>query len=90
MSRHRRIGRYACPGPRADDADHWVAPNQAAQRRQLSLAFAADNMQAFPPAEEGMTRHVINLSKQEDETAFKVELIITIGKNADSSVKVTR
>jgi ecotin len=42
----------------------------------LSLAFAADDMKAFPPAEEGMTRHVISLPKQEDETAFKVELII--------------
>jgi ecotin len=39
-------------------------------------AFAADNMQAFPPAEEGMTRLVINLSKQEDESAIKVELIV--------------
>ena len=42
----------------------------------ISLVFAADDMKAFPPAEEGMTRHVISLPKQEDETAFKVELII--------------
>ena len=42
----------------------------------ISLAFAADDMKAFPPAEEGMTRHVISLPKQENETAFKVELII--------------
>jgi ecotin len=42
----------------------------------FSLAFAAENMQAFPPAEAGMTRHVINLPQQEDETAFKVELIV--------------
>jgi ecotin len=33
-------------------------------------------MKAFPPAEEGMIRHVIRLPKQKDETAFKVELII--------------
>jgi len=41
-----------------------------------STAFAADNMQAFPPAEAGMTRHVISLPKQKDESAFKVELVI--------------
>jgi ecotin len=39
-------------------------------------AFAADDLAAFPPAEAGMTRHVIRLAKQQDETAFKVELII--------------
>lgn len=42
----------------------------------ISLVFAADDMKAFPAAEEGMTRHVINLPKREDESAFKVELII--------------
>jgi ecotin len=42
----------------------------------ISVATAADDMKAFPPAEDGMTRHVIRLSKQKDETAFKVELII--------------
>jgi ecotin len=42
----------------------------------ISLAFAADDMKAFPPAEEGMTRHVINLPKQDDETTFKVELMV--------------
>ena len=36
---------------------------------------AADNMKAFPPAEAGMVRHVLQLPKQEDEAAFKVELI---------------
>ena len=35
-----------------------------------------DNMKAFPPAEEGMVRHVLPLPKQEDESAFKVELIV--------------
>ena len=38
-------------------------------------AWAADNMKAFPPAEAGMVRHVLELPKQEDETSFKVELI---------------
>jgi ecotin len=42
------------------------------------LAFAADDLKAFPPAEEGMTRYVIRLPKQKDETALKVEL--SIGK----------
>ena len=37
---------------------------------------AADTMQAFPPAEEGMVRHVLQLPKQNDESAFKVELIV--------------
>ena len=42
----------------------------------VATAFAADNLQAFPPAEPGMTRHVINLPQQADEAALKVELII--------------
>lgn len=37
---------------------------------------AADNMKAFPAAEEGMSRHVLQLPKQFDEAVFKVELII--------------
>ena len=36
----------------------------------------ADNMKAFPPAEEGMVRHVLQLPMQADESAFKVELIV--------------
>ena len=39
-------------------------------------ALAADDMKAFPPAEEGMVRHVITLPKQEDESGFKVELMV--------------
>jgi ecotin len=43
----------------------------------LSLpAHAADPLQAFPPAEAGMVRHVLQLPKQADEPAFKVELIV--------------
>jgi len=41
----------------------------------VPLAGAGDNMKAFPPAEDGMVRHVLQLPKQDDETAFKVELI---------------
>ena len=37
---------------------------------------AADNMKAFPPAEEGMVRNVFHPPQQEDESGFKVELII--------------
>lgn len=37
---------------------------------------AADNMKAYSPAEAGMVRHVLQLPKQADEYAFKVELIV--------------
>jgi ecotin len=37
---------------------------------------AADIMKAFPPAEEGMVRFVLQLPKQEDESVFMVELIV--------------
>ena len=36
----------------------------------------ADNMKAFPPADEGMTRHVIHLPAAENEQDMKVELIV--------------
>ena len=42
----------------------------------MSSVAAADNMKAFPPANPGMTRHVLQLPKQDDESAFKVELIV--------------
>jgi len=42
----------------------------------LASAPAADNMKAFPPAEKGMVRHVLQLPKQDDESAFKVELLV--------------
>jgi ecotin len=51
----------------------------------ISVAVSADDMQAFPPAEQGMTRHVIRLAKQKDETAFKIELII--GKTVRTDAK---
>jgi ecotin len=37
---------------------------------------ATTNLKAFPPAEAGMKRFVINLPQQKDESAYKVELII--------------
>ena len=48
-------------------------------------ACAGDNMKAFPPAEEGMARHVLQLPKQEDESAFKVELIVGKTVQVDES-----
>lgn len=41
----------------------------------MLTAQAADNMKAFPPAGEGMVRYVLQLAEQDDESAFKVELI---------------
>lgn len=41
-----------------------------------STGHAQDNLKAFPPAGEGMVRHVLQLPKQADEGAFKVELIV--------------
>jgi ecotin len=35
-----------------------------------------DNMKAFPPPDQGMVRYVLQLPKQADETAFKVELLV--------------
>lgn len=43
-------------------------------------AHAADNMKAFPPAEAGQVRHVLQLPTRSDEAAYKVQLIV--GKNA--------
>ncbi len=39
-------------------------------------AHAADNMKAFPPADQGMVRYVLQLPAQDDESAFKVELVV--------------
>jgi ecotin len=42
----------------------------------VTMATAADNMNAFPAALRGMVRYVLPLSKEENETALKVELVI--------------
>lgn len=39
-------------------------------------AQAADNMKAFPPPEKGIVRHVLQVPKQDNESTFKVELIV--------------
>jgi len=41
-----------------------------------AFAEAADTMKAFPAADRGMVRYVLQLPKQADESAFKVELIV--------------
>ncbi len=42
----------------------------------VSSALAGDNMKAFPPAEEGMIRYVLQLPKQDNESIFRVELFV--------------
>jgi ecotin len=42
----------------------------------VTSARAADNLQAFPLADAGMTRYVIDLPPKDDESAFRVELLI--------------
>jgi len=42
----------------------------------LPFGRAADDMKAFPSAEEGMVRYVLQLPKHDDEPALKVELIV--------------
>lgn len=53
----------------------WISPFFALMLA-IPIAQAADDMKAFPPPEKGMTRHVLQLPPQEDEAAFKVELIV--------------
>ncbi len=48
----------------------------------VPAGLAADNMKAFPPAAEGMVRHVLQLPPQADESGFKVELIV--GKTVET------
>jgi ecotin len=54
---------------------HWVMTILL-----VSLAMPAvgaqDYLKAFPPAEAGMVRHVLQLPEQADESAFKVELVV--------------
>lgn len=48
----------------------------------VPASLAADNMKAFPPAGEGMVRHVLQLPPQADESGFKLELIV--GKTVET------
>jgi ecotin len=40
------------------------------------VGLAADNMKAFPPAGEGMVRYVLQLPRQDDESASRLQLIV--------------
>lgn len=40
------------------------------------VPLAADNMKAFPPAEQGMVRYVLQVDEKENESLFRVELIV--------------
>ena len=42
----------------------------------VPVGRAADSMKAFPPAEDGIVRYVLQVPTQADESAFKVELIV--------------
>ncbi len=53
----------------------WLAA-AAAFLIAIPAGQAADNMKAFPPAEQGMARHVLQLPHRNDESALKVELIV--------------
>lgn len=44
--------------------------------------LATDHLQAFPPPETGMVRHVLHLPAQGDESLYKVELIV--GKTVET------
>jgi ecotin len=48
----------------------------------VPAGLATDNMKAFPPAGEGMVRHVLQLPQQADESGLKVELIV--GKTVET------
>ena len=37
---------------------------------------AVDNLKAYPPADKDKVRHVLQLPAQDDESVFKVELIV--------------
>ena len=42
----------------------------------LLPARAADNMKAFPPADAGMVRYVLQLPQNDNESSLKVELMV--------------
>jgi ecotin len=54
---------------------HWLVA-MLLTLSAMPVAWAQDYLKAFPPAEAGMVRHVLQLPEQEDESAFKVELVV--------------
>ena len=51
----------------------------------VSSGQATDNFKAFPPAEEGMVRFVLQLPQQNDESTLKVELLV--GKTVQTDAR---
>jgi len=49
----------------------------------MTVRAAEDYLKAFPPAGKGMVRHVLRLPAQNDESAFRVELIVGKTVQAD-------
>ncbi len=45
-------------------------------------AWAGDNLQAFPPAEAGQVRYVLELPAKDEESDFRVELLV--GKTVET------
>lgn len=45
---------------------------------------STDELKAFPPAEEGMQRHILHLEKNDNEEALKVEIIVGKTLNLDA------
>jgi ecotin len=54
---------------------HWLIMMLSALSA-MPAASAQDYMEAFPRAQAGMVRHVLQLPEQDDESAFKVELVV--------------
>jgi ecotin len=54
---------------------HWLVAMLLALSA-MPVAWAQDYLKAFPPAEADMVRHVLQLPEQDDESAFKVELVV--------------
>lgn len=52
----------------------WVL-STAMLLASVSSNAASEDLKAFPPADEGMLRHVLQLPVKEDESLYQVELI---------------
>ena len=82
----RDLGKTTGPRPLVRAIVRGIANRRVAVVASCALAaaaaHAADNMKAFPPAEKGMVRFVFQPPKQEDESAFKLELVV--GKTVET------
>lgn len=78
----QRAGRDRWCKVRCRGIEGWVAgrylmeDSNARTVPDPAKSEAANNLQAFPPAEKGMVRHVLQLPNLDDESLFKVELIV--------------